>query len=519
MNLQISVTGLAVWVALISTLILAWRILNWAWLKPKKLERYLRRQGLSGNPYRLLSGDLKEMFDVSKQAISKPLNLTDDIVPRVSPFFCNMMQKYGKNTFIWLGVVPRVILRNPEHIKEVFIKINDFKKPGGNPLAKYLLTGLLTREGEKWVTHRRIINQAFLLEKLKNMVPAFCQSCSDLISKWEEFVSVEEWCEVDVWPYLTDLTSDVISRTAFGSSHQEGRRIFQLQDELAELTRQVLRSFYIPGLRFVPTKLNKRLTEINKEIQVSLRGIISKRERAMKAGEFSKNDLLGILLEANSKEIQEHADKKNTGMSINDVIEECKIFYFAGQETTSVLLVWTMVLLAQHTNWQSRAREEVLQVFGKNKPDFDGLNQLKVVTMILYEVLRFYPPVVGLGRSVDKETRIGDLVLPAGVEVALPTIHIHRDPTFWGEDAGQFKPERFADGVSKAMKNQVAFFPFAWGPRICIGQNFALIEAKMALSMMLQHFRFELSPSYTHAPYLVITMRPQHGAHLILRKL
>ncbi|XP_021895042.1 cytochrome P450 CYP72A219-like [Carica papaya] len=519
MELQISFGGLAVWVALAATLVLAWRILNWVWLKPKKLERCLRRQGFSGNPYRLLIGDLKEMSNVINQAKSKPINLTDDILPRVSPFFCDMMQKYGKNSFMWLGVVPRVNLTNPEHIKEVFTKINDFKKPGLNPLAKYLLTGLLFHEGEKWVTHRRIINQAFLLEKLKNMVPAFYKSCSDLISKWDGLVSVEGWCELDVWPYLTDLTRDVISRAAFGSSYQEGRRIFQLQDELAELTVQALLSFYIPGWRFVPTKLNKRLKQVDKEIQVSLRGIISKRESAMKAGEVAKNDLLGILLEANSKEIQEHGDKKNTGMSIDDVIKECKIFYFAGQETTSVLLVWTMVLLAQHTNWQSRAREEVLQVFGKNKPDFDGLNQLKVVTMILYEVLRFYPPVVGLARLVDKEIRLGDLVLPAGVEVAMPTIEIQRDPTFWGEDAGEFKPERFAEGVSKATKNQVAFSPFSLGPRICIGQNFALIEAKMALSMILQHFTFELSPSYTHAPYLVITMHPQHGAHLILRKI
>ena len=120
-----------------------------------------------------------------------------------------------------------------------------------------------------------------------------------------------------------------------------------------------------------------------KEVNELLWGIIDKREKAMKAGETLNDDLLGILLESNFKEIQEHGNDKNVGMSIKDVIDECKIFYFAGQETTSVLLLWTMVLLSKHPNWQARAREEVLHVFGNNKPEGDGLNHLKIVSINL----------------------------------------------------------------------------------------------------------------------------------------
>ena len=120
------------------------------------------------------------------------------------------------------------------------------------------------------------------------------------------------------------------------------------------------------------------MRQIDREICKLLRGIIEKREKAIKNGETNSDDLLGILVESNMRESN---GKVNQGMSTEDIIEECKLFYFAGMETTSVLLTWTTIVLSMHPEWQELAREEVLNHFGRARPDFDRLSRLKIVSM------------------------------------------------------------------------------------------------------------------------------------------
>nr|WMZ41211.1 cytochrome P450 family 72 subfamily A polypeptide 7 [Ipomoea batatas] len=510
-RIQFWVSILFLFVSVAAVVIWACRVVQWVWLKPRKLEKWLRQQGLNGSSYRIFYGDTKEMATLSAKAKSKPINLSDDILPRVLPFYHLAVTKYGKNCFVWSGPAPRVIISEPELMQEVFMNNTIFKRPKPHPLVKFLVSGLGRYEDQQWARHRKIISPAFYPDKIKCMVPSVTSSCEEMIiKKWELITSEKNWCDFDVQPYLDRFTSDVISRTAFGCSYIEGNKIFSLQTEQAELTRQVLHSVYSPDWWLLSSKRSRRMHEIDNEIRGMMKGLIGKRERGMKekVGDDDDDedlDLLGVLLKS--------------GFSTDEVIEECQHFYFAGQESGSDFLVWIMILLSIHQTWQDRARQEVRQVFGNNKPDFDGLNRLKILTMILNEVLRLYPPSPYTIRTMYEETRLGEMKLPPNIILVLSSLLVQRDPDVWGADAGEFKPERFAEGVAKATKNRLAFLPFGWGPRTCIGNNFAMMEAKIAIATILQRFSFQLSPSYAHSPCFVVTLKPQFGAPLVLHKI
>ncbi|KAH9653153.1 cytochrome P450 11 [Citrus sinensis] len=443
------------------------------WWKPKSSEKNFRSQGIKGTSYSLFQGEKEEMLRASLESWSKPMSLNHKIVPYVLPFIHQTVQKYGKFSLGWNGTRPRLTVAEPELIRLVLgDKSGHIIKPPLNPLVDLLQKGVSTLEGESWAKRRKLITPAFHLHKLKGMATAFSSSCIDLINRWKK-LGCSGSCEIDVAPEFNTLAGDVIARTAFGSSYEEGKRIFELQKQQIALVLEAHHAMYFPGLS-------------------------------------NDDDLLGMLLKC--------TEQTENDLKIEDVIEECKLFYFAGQETTANLLTWTMIILCMHPNWQEKAREEVLNTCGKKMPDIEDLNRLKIVSMILHEVLRLYPPVTALFRYTRQRINIGGFSVPPGVEITLPLLLLHHDPMYWGSDADEFNPDRFADGVAKASMDQLAFYTFGWGPRICLGQNFAMIEAKMALAMILQNFTFEISASYTHSPITVITLQPQHGAPIILHQ-
>lgn len=138
--------------------------------------------------------------------------------------------------------------------------------------------------------------------------------------------------------------------------------------------------------------------------------------------------------------------------------------------------------------------------------------------MVIQEALRLYPPAAFVSREAYEETQIGHITIPKGICIwtLIPTLH--RDPDNWGPDANEFRPERFANGVSNACKVPQAYVPFGLGPRLCLGRNFAMAQLKVVLSLIISKFTFSLSPNYKHSPAYRMIVEPGHGVNIIIQR-
>ncbi|CAL9029062.1 unnamed protein product [Prunus brigantina] len=538
------VTTITTFVCIFIVLAAFFKIFHKLWWTPTQIQKLMALQGIKGPSYRLIHGNTKEISNMQKEAMARPRNLSHDVFALVQPHLHSWTKIYGKTFLQWDGPQPVLVITDPELCKEI---LNNKHRayPKSNPVAfamKLSGNGLVTRkEGEKWAKLRKLANHAFHGESLKSQIHAMIASAETMLERWEN----HEGKEIEVFGEFRLLTSEVISRTAFGNSYLEGKDIFEMLLKISSLTFKTALKPKFPGLsRFVKTNDEIEMEKLEKRIRETIIEIVKKRERKVMPGEEESlgSDFLGLLLKAY------HDTNDNQRISLDDLVDECKTFYLAGHESTATFLAWTVFLLALHTDWQEEARKEVLEVFGKQTPNPKGIAKLKTVwnsrtelkyellicllsltlisthmqiSMIMYESLRLYPPVVSvIRRRVKREVKLGRLILPANLELAIPIVAFHYDSELWGQDVQLFKPERFAEGVVKATdENIAAFLPFGMGPRICVGLNFAITEAKIALSMILQRHAFTLSPAYTHSPSQFFTVRPQHGVQVILHSL
>ncbi|TMW85570.1 hypothetical protein EJD97_022948 [Solanum chilense] len=426
-----------------------------------------------------------------------------------TPFYVQFMMRYqGPNFLYWHGLQPELVVTEPELLKEILSnRNNNYPKMDLEGFPKKLFgDGVASSKGEKWVKMRKLANHVFHGVSLKSMIPMMIMSCETMLERWKNY----EDRKIEVFEEFRLLTSEIISRTAFGSSYSEGKNIFQMLMKLASLVSGNANKVRFPGISQIWKSCDEIESEkLEKGIHDCITRIIKKREEEEEDDNFG-SDFLGKLLEA-------YQDNR---ISIEDIVDECKTFYFAGHETTTILLGWTMFLLATNKKWQEKARKEVVESFGHNVPNADGLSRLKTMNMILDESLRLYPPVPFIKRKVDNKIELGKLTLPGKMHFYISPLALHHDRKIWGEDVHVFRPDRFAEGVVKATNNNpVAYLPFGYGPRTCLGLNFAMTEAKIALSMILQRYMFTLSPTYVHSPAQLFMLRPQHGVEVILHKI
>ncbi|XP_047047928.1 cytochrome P450 714C2-like [Lolium rigidum] len=493
------------------------------WLRPGRLRQKLRSQGVKGPKPSFLFGNIPEMRKIQKLATSdreqesgrSTDRFSSNFVATLFPYLLHWSRVYGSIYFYATGSIQVLNVTDSDMVKALAnYKALDLGKPSflQKERGALLGMGILTANGELWVHQRKVIAAEFFMDKVKGMVDLMMDAAVLMLNSWEDkVVSKGGRAEIVVDEFLRNFSADIISRTSFGSSFTEGREIFynirQLQKAMAKQTMLI----GVPGSRYLPTKGNREIWNLESCIRTLILNIVKKHEHD---SETSPNKFLLHSIIEGSK-----AASFSSCTPEDFIVDNCKNIYFAGHETTSSTAAWCLMLLASHPEWQSRARVEVLEVCHGEPLDFDMLRKLKTLTMVIQETLRLYPPASFITREALNDINLGGIDIPKGTNIRVPIALAHRDPSAWGADCDRFDPGRFASGIARACKPHHMYMPFGVGPRTCAGQNLAMVELKVVLSLVLSRFEFELSANYVHRPAFRLTVEPGDGVPLIFRKL
>uniref|UniRef100_A0A0D9X824 Cytochrome P450 n=1 Tax=Leersia perrieri TaxID=77586 RepID=A0A0D9X824_9ORYZ len=502
-----------------------WVTLSCYYLTPARIRRALKRQGVDGPPPRLLVGNLRDVSSLVAASTATDMgSLSHDIVPRLLPHYVLWSNAYGRRFVYWYGSEPRVCVTEAGMVREL-LSSRHAHATGKSWMqrqgAKHFIGGgLLMANGAVWSHHRHLVAPAFMADKLKGRVGHMVECARQTVRAMREEVE-KEGNEVEIGAHMARLAADVIARTEFDTSYDTGKRIFRLIEELQRLTARSSRYLWVPGSQYFPSKYKREIKRLNSELEQLLKESINRSREIADEGRSPSpcgRGLLGMLLAEMEKQRQQQKGNSGDGGDVvgydaQTIIDECKTFFFAGHETSALLLTWAIMLLATHPQWQDKARAEVASVCGGSPPTSDHLPKLTVLQMVINETLRLYPPATLLPRMAFEDIELtggeGETMrLPKGASVWIPVLAIHHDEAAWGRDAHEFRPDRFAAG---AARRRGTFLPFAAGPRNCVGQAYAMVEAKVALAMILSSFRFGISDDYRHAPVNVLTLRPRHG--------
>ncbi|KAL6906015.1 hypothetical protein ACP4OV_003616 [Aristida adscensionis] len=509
------------WLTLLCVLLFSY-LYTILWLKPGRLRQKLMSQGVKGPKPSFLFGNIPEMRRLQQLARSDQEQeagtsdrFTSNYVASLFPYFQHWSRLYGSIYLCSTGSIQALNVTDPDIVKELAnCKSLDLGKPSflQKERGALLGKGILTSNGDIWVHQRKVIAPEFFMDKVKGMVSLMMEAAAPMLSSWENKIE-REGCsaEVVVDEFLRNFSADVISRASFGSSFAEGKEIFNKIRQLQMAMSKQSIFIGVPGSRYLPTKNNRELWSLDSSIR-NLILDIAKRHKHDSATPVNK-DLLHSIIEGAK------AGPLSSCTPEDFIVDNCKNIYFAGHETTSTTAAWCLMLLASHPHWQSSARAEVLDVRQGKPLDADMLRKLKTVTMVIHETLRLYPPAAFVIREALDDIKLGGINVPKGTNIRIPVAMAHRDPAVWGPSSDKFDPGRFANGIAGACKPSHMYMPFGVGTRTCAGQNLAMVELKVVLSLLLSKFEFSLSPNYVHCPAFRLTIEPGNGVPLILNKL
>ncbi len=376
-----------------------------------------------------------------------------------------------------------LVTRNKLWLKDKFIQTT---------LRPVLGEGLLSSESDFWRRQRRLAQPAFHRDRIAAYGDIMVDFTTRLVDQWRDG-EVRE-----VHKDMMHLTLDIVAQTLFGA--HVGDHAEDVGEALESVLAIAMNPCYIffPFLTNMATPARRRFDRSVKKLDSIIYGVIERR-RASGAG--ASHDLLSMLLDAQ--------DEDGSRMSDKQLRDECMTLFLAGHETTALLLSWTWLLLSRHRAVDEKLAKELDEVLGDRPATLADLPNLRYTSHVIAESLRLYPPAWSMGREAREDVVLGGYLIPRGTQVWFCPWSIQRDPR-WFEHPVEFRPERWEGDFAKTL-HKYAYFPFGGGPRLCIGQAFAQMEAVLLLATLAKSFRVDILAEPEAIPEPSVTLRPKHG--------
>ena len=396
-------------------------------------------------------------------------------------------------------VMPGHLLSHPDHVRHVLIDNHrnyDKQTKGFEVIRLVLGNGLLTSEGDFWKRQRRIAQPAFHKDRVASLAGVMVRATEDTAERWTEVA--KRGGTVDAAAEMMRLTLRIAGETLLSTDVSRDADVVGTSVALllAEANVQILRPVNWPLSWPVPR--NKRLLGALSTLDAVVRRMIEQRRSAA----TRPNDLLTMLMEARDEETGE-------AMTDQQLRDEVLTIFLAGHETTANAMSWTLYLLSKHPDVGRRLAEELDSVLGGRPPEVADLGKLVYTTAVIKESMRLYPPAWVIGRRAVEDDVIDGFEIPRDSLAFVSPWVTHRHPAFWPNPEG-FDPPRFLPERAGEIARH-AYFPFGAGPRLCIGQGFAMIEAQLLLATLWQRVRVELVSAHRVVPQPSITLRPKGG--------
>ncbi len=412
--------------------------------------------------------------------------------------FIEKLSKLGDITFIKFGPFKGYLFNHPDQIHEVLVTKNkSMHKPTSTKQALKDISGinLFTGDGEYWKTQRKLIQPAFHTIRIKEYADIMVDYAQQMVDRWQDGNTI------DMYPEMTDVTMNIVVKTLFDVDiTSETGELSEAMNTLFHIADNRLKRIFIPPI-WIPTAENRSLKQAINTTKTRLDGIIQERRRT---GE-DKGDLLSMLIMAQD-------DETGLGMTDIQVFHEVLALFAAGHETTANTIAWTLYLLSQNPDAMQKLQHEIDSVLGKRRATMEDLRQLPYTDIVVKESMRLYPTAWAMTRQTIESVEIGGHQIPKNAIVMLAPWAVHHDERWW-DNPTEYRPERFSpENESNIMK--FSYFPFGGGPRVCIGNAFAMMEARLVLATIVQHVDFLLHPSQVVEPDRVFTLRPKYGLRM-----